>query len=59
MPEMIFVQSSGKLPEILSVNPCGVCGGQSGFATVFFSEHFGLPPVSIIPPLLHAVQSCD
>jgi hypothetical protein len=29
------------------VNPCGICGGQSGF-----SPSFSVSPVSIIPPSL-------
>jgi hypothetical protein len=34
------------------VNPCGICGGQSGTEQVF-SENFGFPCKYIIPPLLH------
>jgi hypothetical protein len=34
------------------VNPCGICGGQSGTGQVF-SEYFGFPCKYIIPPLLH------
>jgi hypothetical protein len=34
------------------VNPCGICGGQSGTGRVF-SEYFGFPCKYIIPPLLH------
>jgi hypothetical protein len=34
------------------VNPCGICGGQSGTGQVF-SEFFGFPCKYIIPPLLH------
>jgi hypothetical protein len=38
------------------VNPCGICGGQSGTGRVF-SEYFGFPCKYIIPPLLHIHQS--
>jgi hypothetical protein len=34
------------------VNPCWICGGQSGTGQVF-SEYFGFPCKYIIPPLLH------
>jgi hypothetical protein len=34
------------------VNPCGICGGQSGTGQVL-SEYFGFPCKYIIPPLLH------
>jgi hypothetical protein len=34
------------------VNPCRICGGQSGTGQVF-SEYFGFPWKYIIPPLLH------
>jgi hypothetical protein len=34
------------------VNPCGICGGESGTGQVF-SEYFGFPCKDIIPPLLH------
>jgi hypothetical protein len=34
------------------VNPCEICGGQSGTGQVF-SEYFGFPCKYIIPPLLH------
>jgi hypothetical protein len=34
------------------VDPCGICGGQSGIGQVF-SEYFGFPCKYIIQPLLH------
>jgi hypothetical protein len=34
------------------VNPCGICGGQSGTGQVF-SKYFGFPSKYVIPSLLH------
>jgi hypothetical protein len=44
--------SSWPLTAEARVNPCGICGVQSGTGQVF-SEYFGFPCKYIIPPLFH------
>jgi hypothetical protein len=35
------------------VDPCGICGGQSGSGAGSFSQVLPFSPASIIPPFLH------